>query len=100
MIALLIHNFGYVISNYSYYYVVDKEKFDKPKDYLDWLKLCYIIFSIVVGLGNLVVSFVLKEMVIAFINFLIILILKIYYHLKTQFSQINYKKFNICWNDC
>ena len=71
LIALLMHNIGYVISIYSFNKIWEKKKFDKQKDYWDWLKYCYIIFSIVVGLGNLIVSFVLKEMVIAFINFLI-----------------------------
>ena len=71
LIALLIHHLGYVISNYSYDLIKDHETFDNLKDYSNWLKGCYIIFSIIIGLGNLAASFFLKEVIISFINILI-----------------------------
>ena len=83
LIALLIHNIGYSISAYSSHIVFKKGKFDSMEDYYNWLKWCYIIFSIIICLGNIGVAFFLKEFVIVLINLLI------YIGMTIQFYRIN-----------
>ena len=66
LIALLMHNIGYGITLYGAY-LIDK----KHKNPEKWLKGCYIAFSIIIGLGNLCASLILKEIVTGVINLLI-----------------------------
>ena len=64
LIAFLIHHIGYVFSMYG---VHDK----KNQDLKDWVKGCYIAFSIIIGLCNIGLSLFLKEIMIPLINLLI-----------------------------
>lgn len=69
LIALLMHNLGYIIANYGFYICNIKEK---GNDTLKrWLKGTTISFSFLIGLGNLILSIGLKEMIIAVMNILI-----------------------------
>jgi hypothetical protein len=68
LIALLMHNLCYIISNYGLYLKVEKKSTDNIKD---WMKGTSIVFAIVIGLGNMILSLVLKEMFISVTNILI-----------------------------
>lgn len=83
LVALLIHNIGYSISAYGTQLGYNKGKFDEEEDLYNWLKGCYITFSIIIGLGNNCVAFFLKEFVIVLINLLI------YIGMTIQFYRIN-----------
>lgn len=65
LIALLTHHVGYAFTFYRFL------KLDNNDDIKDWIKSCYIAFSIIIGLANIGVSLVLKELIIPFINLLI-----------------------------
>ena len=85
LIALLMHNLCYIISNYGLYVKwnninenVEKGKYrdfedleDDINSMYDWMKGTSIAFSIIIGLGNMVISLVLKEMLISVTNILI-----------------------------
>ena len=81
LIALLMHNFGYIISNYGLYlklknilkskYESYEELEDDVKDMYDWMKGTSIAFAILIGLGNMFISLILKEMFVSATNILI-----------------------------
>lgn len=62
-----MHNLGYIISNYGLYLYVEKEE----KTFFRWTKGTVISFSFLIGMGNMIVSLVLKEIMIAVMNLLI-----------------------------
>ena len=86
LIALLMHNVCYIISNYVLYLKYmdlfkehDEDEYDDiEKDIENWAKGSYIAFSIILGLGNMTVSVILKEFVISVMNILNIFNIKIY----------------------
>ena len=77
LIALLTHHVGYVFTLYGIH-----EK-DDSDDIRDWVKGCYIAFAILIGIANFAISFLLKEVIIPFINLLI------YIGMTVQFYRIN-----------
>lgn len=86
MIALLMHNLGYIISNYGFYLHMVKNKSDNAMK--RWLKGTTISFSFLIGFGNLIISIVLKQMIIAVMNILI------YVGMIVQFFKIDKKTRN------
>lgn len=84
LIALLMHNLLYIISNYGLYlkikniyekiregeYRTSKELEDDIKAMYDWMKGTSIAFSILIGLGNMFISLILKEMLVSTTNIL------------------------------
>ena len=78
-------NYG-IISNYVLYLKYmdlfkehDEDEYDDiEKDIENWAKGSYIAFSIILGLGNMTVSVILKEFVISVMNILNIFNIKIY----------------------
>ena len=77
LIALLTHHVGNVFTLYGIHEKDDKE------DIFDWMKGCYIAFAILIGIANFAISFVLKEVMIPFINLLI------YIGMTVQFYRID-----------
>ena len=77
LIALLTHHVGYVFTLYGIH-----EK-DDGDDIIDWMKGCYIAFAILIGIANFAISFLLKEVLIPFINLLI------YIGMTVQFYRID-----------
>ena len=72
LMALFVYNICFTFGYYGY---IKKLKLkDILNDSLDdWLKGCSVAFCIIIGLINLVLSFVLKDICIAGMNFLIYL---------------------------
>lgn len=72
-IALLVHDICYVIASYGFY--KKDKKYNKIEDYddniLNYLKGCNIAFSIIIGICNSILTFILKEISIPCINLLI-----------------------------
>ena len=71
LIALLMHNLGYIISNYGLYLYIFVKDDSSEKAILRWIKGTAISFSFLIGFGNMIVSLVLKEIIIAVMNLLI-----------------------------
>ena len=77
LMALFVYN---ICFTFGFYRIVKKLKDISEWDTLeDWIKGCSIAFCIIIGLINLVLSFVLKDICIAGMNFLIYLGLIIYF---------------------
>ena len=71
-IGLLVHDIGYVISEYGLYRKSNNidSIYNYEDEILNWLKGCQIAFSIIVGIGNSILTFILKEISISVINLL------------------------------
>ena len=67
-LALLIYNFGYVFTIYGMYKLIKKGKYE---DYSNWAKRCYLAFTIIIGILNNAVAFLLKDLVVSLMNILI-----------------------------
>ena len=76
LIALFIYNICYSFGDYGYYRKFVNYEWNNLKD---WVKSCSIAFSIIIGLVNLSLSFVMKDICMAGMNFLIYLGLSIYF---------------------
>ena len=76
LIALFIYNICYSFGDYGYYRKIVNFEW---KTLNDWVKRCSIAFSIIIGLVNLSLSFVMKDICMAGMNFLIYLGLSIYF---------------------
>ena len=74
LIPLLVYNLSYSIITYVIYKLKQKQK-----EIDDWLKASGIAFSLVLGIINSVLSFVLKDIMIAFMNTLIYTGMLIYF---------------------
>ena len=70
LVGLLVHDIGYVISEYGLYRKSKKTYDYDEQSVIDWLKGCQIAFSIIVGVCNCIGAIVLKEVAIAYINLL------------------------------
>lgn len=73
-LALLIYNFGYTFTWYGIF-----KKAMKGKNYFNWMKRCTLAFTILIGILNNAVAFLLKDALISIINFLIYLGMTINY---------------------
>jgi hypothetical protein len=73
-LALLIYNFGYTFTMYGIF-----KKANKGNDYFNWRKRCTLAFTILIGILNNAVAFLLKDALISIINFLIYLGMTINY---------------------
>ena len=67
LIPLLVYNFCF---GFSYYGLKIKDGQEMEKYSFDFAKNCYIIFTILIGIINLGLSFAFKNIVIAFMNLL------------------------------
>ena len=67
-LALLIYNFCYVFTDYGKGKLLDKGKYE---DYYKWIKRCYLAFTIIIGILNNAVAFLLKDLVVSLMNLLI-----------------------------
>ena len=67
-LALLIYYFGYVITVYGFYKLIKKGKYE---DLHNWGKRTYLAFTIIIGILNNIVAFLLKDLVISLMNLLI-----------------------------
>ena len=74
LISLLVYNFFFSIIYYVRFKLIKKNKNIK-----DWMKASGIIFSLVVGIVNSILSIVLKDIMISFMNILIYTGMLIYY---------------------
>ena len=101
LIALLMHNVCYIISNYVLYLKYkdlfkehDEDEYDDiEKDIENWAKGSYIAFSIILGLGNMAVSLILKEFVISVMNILIYTGMMVQFYKMDKYSKNDlYKK--------
>ena len=101
IIALLIHNMGYIISNYILYVKYQdmfEEQGEVDREYTEqevekWEKGSYIAFSIIIGLGNMAASLILKEVVISMMNILIYIGMMVqFYKLNKHYKKDVYKK--------
>lgn len=72
LIALLVYNLGSTFTNYGYY-KKRKDDDENEDDYYKWLKNCGIAFSIIIGFINNGFAFLLKDILLSFMNFLIYL---------------------------
>ena len=102
LLALLIYNIGYVITYYGLYrkmkkylrylgylsdyddddwddYDYDDNDYYLPNDIGNWIKRCYLAFTIVIGILNNAVAFFLKDLVVSLMNLLIYLGMMISY---------------------
>ena len=76
LIALFIYNICFSFGYYGFYKKTVNLELDTL---LDWVKGCSIAFSIIMGLVNLALSFAMKDICLAGMNFLIYLGLIIYF---------------------
>ena len=113
-LALLVYNFGYLFSQYGLYrklkfYLEHPDYFNHQDDddvddddyyyyYLDyndllnWVKRCYLAFTIVIGIINNVFAFFLKDLVISLMNLIIYIGMAIsYFKLDKNFRKYLYK---------
>ena len=75
LIALFVYNLCFNITYYGYLKVISKDFFKGE----NWIKGCYIAFSIIIGVINLVLSFFLKDVVISGMNLIIYIGMTIYF---------------------
>ena len=78
LMALFVYNICFTFGYYGYIKKL-KDILNEYDSLDDWLKGCSVAFCIIIGLINLVLSFVLKDICIAGMNFLIYLGLIIYF---------------------
>ena len=72
LIALLIYNFGYMVWFYRNYTKSINDNNEVDKDWFkNWCRGCKYTFSIIIGLLNMTLSFLLNEVGIAIMNILI-----------------------------
>ena len=88
LISLLVYNFFYSITYYVLFKLIKK---DKEID--DWMKASGIIFSLVIGIVNSILSIVLKDIMISFMNILIYTGMLIYYFKIERKERENYNEF-------
>jgi hypothetical protein len=69
LISLFFYNLCYTISFYGLLNTIQKN----PLNILNWTKGCNLAFSIIIGIVNLILSFLLKDVVIPGMNVLIYL---------------------------
>ena len=79
--ALLIYNFGFVLSNYIFYKKIGKEN---EYNILNFFKKSSLAFSIIIGILNNAASILLQDFMIAFINLLIYLGMTISFYKKSK----------------
>ena len=116
LLALLIYNLGYVFTQYGIYrklkkylkyldYLYDYDDddwddydYDDDDDFLglnstwNWVKRCYLAFTIVIGILSNAVAFLLKDLVISLMNLLIYLGMLIsYFRLEKDIRKALYK---------
>jgi len=100
LIALLIYNLSYL---FTYYGMYRKEKnirkvydyddyMKKLKEYYNWIKRCYLAFTILIGVLNNAVAFLLKDLIISLMNILLYLGMMInYFRLNKNVRKALYK---------
>ena len=88
LIPLLVYNFFYSIFAYVIFKLVKKEKNTD-----DWMKASGITFSLVIGIANSILSFVLKDIMISFMNVLIYIGMLIYFFKIDREKRENYNEF-------
>lgn len=76
LMVLFLYNICFSFGFYGYYRKVVSSELDSL---FDWIKGCSIAFSLIIGLINLVLSFLMKDICMAGMNFLIYLGLIIYF---------------------
>ena len=69
LMVLFVYNLFFTIT----VFIIKKISETKPLKVLDWTKGCFIAFSVIIGIINLVLSFLLKDVVIPGMNLLIYL---------------------------
>ena len=78
LMALFVYNICFTFGYYGYIKKI-KDILNEYDTLHDWLKGCSVAFCIIIGLINLILSFVLKDICIAGMNFLFYLGLIIYF---------------------
>ena len=90
--ALLIYNFGYVLSEY----IINKKDYKIPEQFdeqSNLIKKCILSFVIIIGILNNTASVLLQDYMIALINFLIYLGMTITFYKRDEESR---SKFKLC----
>ena len=88
--ALLIYNFGYVLSEY----IINKKDYKIPEQFdeqSNLIKKCILSFVIIIGILNNTASVLLQDYMIALINFLIYLGMTITFYKRDEESRSKFK---------
>ena len=88
--ALLIYNFGYVLSEY----IINKKDYKIPEQFdeqSNLIKKCILSFVIIIGILNNTASVLLQDYMIALINFLIYLGMTITFYKRDEESRNKFK---------
>ena len=75
LMVLFVYNLFFTIT----VFIIKKISETKPLKVLDWAKGCFIAFSVIIGIINLVLSFFLKDIVISGMNLIIYVGLTIHF---------------------
>lgn len=87
--------FSFLIALYWYYFCYDiiNLRINDESDHNNTIKICGLIFSIIIGLGALVFAYFFKDVVIAFVHFIIYLGMLIFFFMIDSDFRSRYNKY-------